>query len=333
MQDKLPERKKLILKAVVTDYVITAEPVASKTLVGRYIWDVKSATVRNDMAELADMGYLCQPHTSAGRIPSDMGYRFYVDKLMDSHKIPARQAGAAKDEMSERNAEIDNILDKSCGILADLARCTAVATQPNINATRISLASVSDVQKGKFLAVIALDNGRVIHGFVDSRGLSDRLTTNFLNRTLVGKTLDEARDKAVSDPRYAPVFEDIKKLLTDEIRTDVHLRGTGYIMKQPEFKDADKLGAILEILEDKKILARLLSTAFSDSGVTVIIGSENTIEEMKECSFVGKQYTVGGRPVGSIGVIGPTRMDYKKAIAAVKFMSSNLTALLEQMGI
>ena len=102
MQDKLPERKKLILKAVVTDYVITAEPVASKTLVGRYIWDVKSATIRNDMAELADMGYLCQPHTSAGRIPSDMGYRFYVDKLMDSHKIPSRQAGAAKDEMAER---------------------------------------------------------------------------------------------------------------------------------------------------------------------------------------------------------------------------------------
>ncbi|MBQ7525111.1 MAG: heat-inducible transcription repressor HrcA [Abditibacteriota bacterium] len=333
MQDKLPERKKLILKAVVTDYVITAEPVASKTLVGRYIWDVKSATIRNDMAELADMGYLCQPHTSAGRIPSDMGYRFYVDKLMDSHKIPSRQAGAAKDEMAERSGEIDNILDKSCGILADLARCTAVATQPNINATRISAANVSDVQKGKFLAVIVLDNGRVVHGFVNNRGLDARHTTNFLTGAIVGKTMDEARDRDVSDEKYAPFFEDIKKILSDEIRTDVHLRGTGYIMKQPEFKDAGKLGTILQVLEDKQILARLLSTAFANPGVTVIIGSENTIDEMKECSFVGKQYTIGGRPVGSIGVIGPTRMDYKKSVAAVKFMSSNLTALLEQLGI
>ena len=333
MQDKLPERKKLILKAVVTDYVITAEPVASKTLVGRYIWDVKSATIRNDMAELADMGYLSQPHTSAGRIPSDMGYRFYVDKLMDSHKIPSRQAGAAKDEMAKRSGEIDNILDKSCGILADLARCTAVATQPNINATGISAANVSDVQKGKFLAVIVLDNGRVIHGFVNNRNLDARHATNFLTDAIVGKTMDEARDRAVSDEKYAPFFEDIKKILSDEIRTDVHLRGTGYIMKQPEFKDAGKLGAILRVLEDKQILARLLSTAFANPGVTVIIGSENTIDEMKDCSFVGKQYTIGGRPVGSIGVIGPTRMDYKKSVAAVKFMSSNLTALLEQLGI
>lgn len=285
------------------------------------------------MAELAEMGYLKQPHTSSGRIPSDLGYRFYVDRLMDSHKINPKEQEHAKNKLPHLQEEIDNILDKSCRILADLAKYTAVATQPSIKATKVNLVNVSDVAKDKFLVVVVLDNGRIVHGFVDDCNLRSDKATNFLISTILNHTINEISYMITSDEMYKKLFEIIKKLLSEELEADVHLHGTGYIIKQPEFRDTEKLGEMMNILEDKKTLAKLLHKAFANNSLTVIIGSENPTPQMHNCSFVGMQYTMNSRPVGSIGVIAPTRMNYKKAVASVKFMSANLTALLEQLGI
>lgn len=342
----LDNRKQFILKAVVTDYVITAEPVGSKALVTRYQLNVKSATIRNEMAELSELGYLRQPHTSAGRIPSDMGYRFYVDRLMETAGLPASEVTRAKDKLTPHRSEIDNILEHTCRILSDLARYTSVATQPNVTDTTISYVSAAAVGYTKLLVIVVLDNGRVIHDLLEMNPRSARIdpvrATNYLmemlgNRTLTSvcaSTMDPITEDA---PEMADLLNKVRKSLRRELElandADIHLQGASYIMQQPEFKDIERLEAILSALEHKSTLYRLLSSAYLGHDVTVIIGSENPVDNMRDCSFVGAKYYIGERAVGTIGVVGPTRMDYRRAVAAVRFMAGNLSELLSDLSV
>lgn len=340
----IDDRKQVILKAVVTDYVRTAEPVGSHTLMAHYSLGVKSATIRNEMAELAELGYLRQPHTSAGRVPSDRGYRFYVDRLMQPGGLGRGEAESIRDRMSPRRAEMDVILEQTCRILSDLARYASVATHPVVNDARISHASVAHVGQEKLLALLVLDNGQVFHEFVElcpeSRRLDPIAATNYLILALNGQTIESAvaltaaeDDPAEMKELLGKVTECIRREFGSADETDVTTEGTGYMVQQPEFRDAKRLEAVLSVLEQRSALYKLFSSVYLGPSVTVIIGTENPLEEMRDCSFVGARYRIAGRPAGTIGVLGPTRMDYRRAISAVEFMSRNLGELLTALSV
>lgn len=342
----LDTRKQSILKAVVNDYISTAEPVGSHVLVSRYQFGVKSATIRNEMAELSEMGYLQQPHTSAGRIPSDMGYRFYVDRLMDGPGLAKGEAARARDRLLPRRTELDIILEQTCRILADLTRYTSMATDPVVSDTVISHVTIAAVAQRRLLAVIVLDSGRVLHELLEARAgaraTDPARATSFLSRRLAGRTLKSLCSSAVD-----PVHEDaadmndlldrvlrfIRRELEPAEGTGIHLEGTSYIVQQPEFKDIERLEAVLSVLERRSALFKLFSAVYLGSEVTVIIGSENPLDEMRDCSFVGTTYRIGGRVAGTLGVVGPTRMDYRRAVSAVEFMSGNLSHLLTELSV
>ena len=339
----IDHRKQVILKAVVTDYVRTAEPVGSHALVAHYSLGVKSATIRNEMAELAELGYLHQPHTSAGRIPSDRGYRFYVDRLMGSGGLARSEAAGVRDRLSPRRAEMD-IIEQTCRILSDLAHYASVATHPVFKDARISHISVAHVGQDKLLALLVLDNGRVLHEFLElsseSRKIDSVTATNFLTRMLGGKTLEsasatkvEAEDTASLRELFAKVIDFIARESTAVDETDVTTEGTGYIVQQPEFRDARRLEAVLSVLEQRSALYKLISSVYLGPEVTVIIGSENPLEQMRDCSFVGARYKIAGRAAGTIGILGPTRMNYRRAVSAVDFMARNLGELLTALSV
>lgn len=340
----IDDRKQVILKAVVTDYVRTAEPVGSHTLMAHYSFGVKSATIRNEMAELAELGYLHQPHTSAGRVPSDRGYRFYVDRLMQPGGLARTEAETVRGKMAPRRTEMDVILEQTCRILSDLARYASVATHPVLRDVTISHASVAHVGQDKLLALLVLDNGQVFHEFVElspeSRKLDPVAATNYLMQALNGKTIESAvaltsaeEDPANMKELLSKVIECIEREFGSIEETDVTTEGTGYIVGQPEFRDARRLEAVLSVLEQRSALYKLFSSVYLGPTVTVIIGAENPIEEMRECSFVGARYRIAGRSAGTIGVLGPTRMDYRRAVSAVDFMARNLGELLTALSV
>ncbi|MCL5105519.1 MAG: heat-inducible transcriptional repressor HrcA [Armatimonadetes bacterium] len=339
-------RKQVILKAVVTDYVRTVEPVGSHTLMTRYQFGVKSATIRNELAELAELGYLRQPHTSAGRIPSDLGYRFYVDRLMEAVNLGTLEAASAKDRLAPHRTEVDIIIEQTCRILADLAHYTSIATRPMARDAVVSHISVANVGRSKLLAVLVLSNGRVIHELLEFDASLVQpepiRATNFLTRKLGGRTLESISSSGMKE--LSPDALDMKDLLGKVLRFirrevettdegDVHLEGATYIMQQPEFKDIERLEAVLSVLEQRKALYKLFSTVYLGPGTTVIIGSENPLGEMRDCSFVAALYRISGRIAGTIGIIGPTRMDYPRAISAVEFMARNLGELLTDLSV
>ncbi|MEN6357301.1 MAG: heat-inducible transcriptional repressor HrcA [Armatimonadota bacterium] len=336
----LDSRKQVILKAVVTDYVRTVEPVGSHQLVERYEFGVKSATIRNEMAELAELGYLHQPHTSAGRIPSDLGYRFFVDRLMGQLGVNTQEAARAKDKMESRRAEVDVIIEQSCRILSSLAHYTSLATHPAVRDAVISHVSTADIGHSKMLTVIVLDNGRVLHDMLDFDKCDCIKATNFLSRKLVGRALAEVtsmepvdEDSAHMTKLLGKVLKFLKQEIEPSEEVDVHLEGTSYFIAQPEFKDAERLEAVLSVLEKRSALCKLFSAVYLGTDVSVIIGSENPLDEMRECSFVGATYRIGGRTAGTIGVLGPTRMDYPRAVSTVEFMARNVGEMLTALSV
>jgi len=342
----LDSRKQLILKAVVTDYVRTAEPVGSHVLAARYEFGVRSATIRNEMAELADLGYLHQPHTSAGRIPSDQGYRFYVDRLMDSISVPGSEMGVSNPKLAPRRTEMDVILEHTCRLLSELAHYTSLASQPSVKDAIVLHISVAMVARSRALVVVVLDNGGVLHDMVELGEAQARFdpvrATSYLSRKLVGRSLDSLNE-VVSDPAtevgermnelLGRVVEFVRRELQPGDGTDIHLEGASYIMQQPEFRDAERLEAVLSVLEQRSALYRLFSSVYLGEDVTIIIGTENPLNEMCDCSFVGKKYRIRGRVAGTLGVVGPTRMDYRRAVGAVNFMVGNLEQLLTDLSV
>ena len=339
----LDDRKQRILRAIVVEYVHTAEPVGSEALALHYNFGVRSATVRNEMAEMADMGYLRQPHTSAGRVPSDLGYRFFVDRLMGTPILPRREALGAREKLSTAASELDYIISQSCRILSGLTRYTSVATQPAACDAVISHISLSRVGGQKLVLVVVLSDGRVEHRIIDAGGqvtesqairASNLLASRFVGRAVsaVGGTEDcEAPSDTAAVGRIwgaalSVLYQVAESLSLTE--TDVYVEGTNCILKQPEFQDRTTLERVLALLEERKQLYQVLSRIVLGPDVTVLIGTENPFPRMHDTSFVGAKYRIGERVAGTIGVIGPTRMDYQRAVAAVEAMACNLSDLL-----
>ncbi|HWN34272.1 MAG TPA: heat-inducible transcriptional repressor HrcA [Pseudonocardia sp.] len=322
------ERRFQVLRAIVADYVSTQEPVGSKTLVERHNLGVSSATVRNDMAALEEDGYIAQPHTSAGRIPTDKGYRRFVDRISDVKplSVPERRAihsflGGALD--------LDDVLRRSVRLLAQLTRQVAVVQYPTLTRSTVRHVELVPLTPARLMLVLITDSGRVDQRMVD---LGDVLAEDsvgrirgMLNAAMVGRRLSDAAVLVAELPETAPndlrdAVTTLSMVLIDALvehpEERLVLGGTANLTRNvADFPGS--LRQVLEALEEQVVVLKLLASAHSPGTVRISIGEENEAEEMRSTSVVSIGYGPGETLLGGMGVVGPTRMDYPGTIAAV----------------
>jgi len=337
----LDSRKEKILKAIIDDYILTGIPVGSRTLSKRKEIGVSSATIRNDMADLEELGFLEQPHTSAGRIPSDTAYRLYVDKLMPITSLTKKEAQEINVIFDHKMMQINEVVEKTADVISKSTNHISVVLAPQLKTAtvgRIQLVKVSDT---KVLVVIVTSSGIIRQKVIKVKNdISDDyvdMLSKMLTKHLADKKLVDA--KAIIENVFMSEIKGHEKLFksllssiydTAESHTkkDIILGGANNIFNYPEYQDIDKAKGFLEVLETKEVLYEMLNQA-TDLEFSISIGHENNFEEMKDCSVVTATYRVGDKKLGSFGVIGPTRMDYSKVVTTLNYISKSLNATLE----
>jgi heat-inducible transcriptional repressor len=356
---ELDNRKQRILQAIVDDYVATAEPVGSHVLVSRYSLGVKSATIRNEMAEMSERGFLRQPHTSAGRVPSDRGYRFYVNRLMPLPVIQPGEADAMRSAVASASSELDAILRRTCSLLAAMTRLPAVATPPDADDTELRQVFVSPVGVDKALLVLLFSTGRTENRLVGVRlTASDALLlANALNEWLGGQTLSalrqlppdgDAAGAATAPPELRHLAAAWNRLAGEAVAAaravgddlPMVVEGAHAVLEHPEFRDVERLGQFLTTLQERAAVLEMMGRALEErrqigksSSVQVVIGEEIGRPQLQEYSVVSSTYFVGDRERGRIGVLGPTRMDYGRAVGAVELMARVVGDLLTRLSV
>jgi heat-inducible transcriptional repressor len=341
---ELDDRKARVLRAVVHDFIQTAEPVGSRTLTERYALGVSPATVRHELAVLEEQGYLSHPHTSAGRVPTDAGYRYYVDSLSDVGRM-ARAQEEAIARYFEGVADLEETLVRTSALLSSLTRYAAMVSPPALDRSRLRHVELVALSPRVVMIVLIVDTGRVEKRVVELAGevTVEQLETlrTRLNEALDGERLDrvELRLDSVAGqvapelrPLYDAVDEAIGQMLGDHATGRVLVGGQAHLAGPDAFTGIDAVRAVYETLEQQVLLVKLLQAAMRPAGepVLVTIGSENILEDLQACSIVLANYPAGDA-VGTIGVLGPTRMDYLRAMAAVQAVARYLGDVLDDV--
>ena len=337
----LDTRKKAILFVAVQEYILTAEPVSSQRLVEKYQLGVSSATVRNELALLEDLGYLRQPHTSAGRIPTDIGYRFYVDNTLDKPGLTVQEEEAVTELFSAVNREMGAMLHETTQILSHLTNYVAVVLAPSFKKSTLKHVDLVSISSRHVLAVLITNKGQVLKRIITielaDKGLSG--IEHFLNERLQGmgpaqiSALKEGVDLADRDTArlIRHLIGEIADIMASEDKERVFLGGTSSILRQREFEDLNKIEALLNSLEHGYRLLQWLEDSLRTEKVLVKIGSENTDQQIKDCTVIASSYHIDGETLGTLGIIGPTRMDYARAISSVTIIADNLTRALTEL--
>ncbi|MCA1832534.1 MAG: heat-inducible transcriptional repressor HrcA [Actinomycetota bacterium] len=331
-------RQGAILSAVVEEFIRSGEPVGSKNLVGRYRLTVSAATVRNDMSHLEELGYLVQPHTSAGRIPTDLGYRFFVDHLTQPVAIDENQKQALERELAPVQAGIEELLQKATEILSRHTRQAAAVLAPSISGAKLRHLDLVRLSQRLVLVVIVSDNGRVDKRLVEldydvTQADLDKAQRD-LNKNLLDKLLNEAQSAAatLATGKQKKLVQGVADALGEVIQEEARMfvGGTANLAGETAFGELDTLHRIIEALESQKSMTRLLANAL-DAPTSVKIGSEVGVEDLQSCSVVIASYNVEGTPLGSVGVIGPTRMDYTRALAFTSAVARAIAGRFEEI--
>lgn len=336
------ERQKRILQAVTVDYISTAEPVGSRTIARKYNLGVSPATIRNEMYELEEAGYLEQPHTSAGRIPSDLGYRFFVDVLMEPYAVDQRQATSIRSGLMQQVQELTDLLHQTARLLAHLTQYTTILIGP-IRAKRVfkSLVFVG-VDQYHVLAVLVTEPNFVENVLIELTELTSTEELDALGVTLAeilqGQDLSRLsftmHQQIKSLVPQKPLYEGLMRLFfanQDPRAENIIIEGATLLLEQPEFMDIAKVKNFLRAMEGKEVLVNILTEDTNARGLRVKIGKENRIGEFQECSLVTATYEYAGEIVGTLGVLGPTRLDYAKATAMVSLLSQILSEQLDEI--
>ena len=334
---ELDERKVKILKAIVSNYLETGEPVGSRTISKYTDLNLSSATIRNEMSDLEYMGYICQPHTSAGRIPTDKGYRFYVDSLMNE-KI---EAETEKGNLLERVDKMEKMLKQVARVLAANTNYATLVTTPQYNNT-VKFIQLSKVAESKLLAVIMVDGNIVKNKLIDTTyDLKNDEILKFnilLNTFLQGAALEDINLELIQTMKmqageYADILENIFQGIMEAIHEaddlKVYTSGATNMLKYPELMDsatAEKLLGTFEDIEDKEEFVKYVEEVINkdNSDIEIRIGDENSSEDLKDCSLVTATYKMPEGAKGTIGIIGPKRMDYKKVVTMLKNLTDEL---------
>ena len=334
MQD---ERRLAVLRAIVEDYVATEEPVGSKALVERHRLGVSPATVRNDMAVLEEEGFITQPHTSAGRVPTDKGYRLFVDRLTTVKPMtPAERRAIAT--LLDGAVDLDDVVHRSVRLLAQLTRQVAVVQYPTLSRSTVRHIELVALGPTRLLTVLILSTGRVEQRLVDvSMALTDEVLADLrarVNRAATGQTIAEAvtalRSLATEVPTVAPVGEALAEAMSDH-RSDerVVVGGAANLARFGDSFDS-AVRPLLEALEEHVVLLKLLGEATTGDTVTVRIGHEGPYRELASTSVVATGYGPGEEALATLGIVGPTRMDYPGTMAAVRAVARYVSRILDE---
>lgn len=339
---ELGQRKRRILKAIIEDYINTAEPVGSNALRQRTGLEFSSATIRNEMADLEQMGYLEQPHTSAGRVPSPAGYRLYVNELMNRHRLTADEMDAIDSVLSVKMQELDRLLTEVGRLVADLTSYTAYSTSPSADKVRFRVFEFIAIEATSFIAVIVTDadivKNKLIKTVFEINVLMLRDLANIFNSKFTGITADEmtadtvygaAEGMNIRPELIDMILRFIEEVVGELEEREVYLTGSFHLLSHPEYKDIMKAKKLLEYLSDKREMSRL-PVPNRGAPVNILIGPENVAEQLRESSVVVASYHIGDNMRGIIGVVGPTRMDYSKVATRLAYFSRRLNRMLNE---
>ena len=341
--EELSERKKLILKAIVDAHIADGEPVGSKYLMETKQIPCSSATIRNEMAELEALGYLEQPHTSAGRVPSERGYRFYVDTLIEHYAMTAREIFQINELLKEKMAELDHILLTASKVASNLTNYTAFAIKPRASSITVRRFDAVYLDDSTLILVLVASGGQVKTKTVrlsDMPPLSTAVTdllAAVLNEHLHDLTANEINlpimmemERAMgSRPELVSVAVKIIYEAMNELdQGELKVSGMDRLLEYPEFSDPDRMKEVLGAIEQKDDILRMVSDPDGNGDVGVVIGSESAVKVMDRSALVYKPIVQNGKTVGAIGVLGPARMDYAKVLATLEGISGNVESLL-----
>ena len=334
---ELSERKQKILHAVIKNYLDTGEPVGSRTISKYTDLNLSSATIRNEMADLEELGYIMQPHTSAGRIPSDKGYRWYVDKLMNEK---VQEVEEMKEQMLEKADRMEQLLKQAAKVLANNTKYTSMISTPVYHHNKVKFIQLSQVDEEQLIVVVVMEGNIVKNQIVT---LEEQLSNEallklnmLLNTTLTGMALEEinlgliARLKeqaGIHSSVMSSVIDAVANLIQVKDDMEIYTSGTTNIFKYPELSDKESAQDIISAFEEKQQLAALVSKTMSqgeDKDIQVFIGDETNVEKMKDCSVVTATYELGEGLQGTIGIIGPKRMDYEHVMKTLKTLMAEL---------
>jgi heat-inducible transcriptional repressor len=345
MAPAIDERKALVLRAIVSHYVSTGEPVGSQTLVDRYRLKVSPATVRNDMGVLEEGGYIYQPHTSAGRIPTDTGYRYFVDAWGSDERLPAEQARQIRSFFGQPRFEFEESLRETATLLSRLTDHAAVVFAPILERSVVRHVELVRLSAERAMLVLVTDTGRVgNHIMLIPASVDDELLDE-ASEILRRATVDGHHDSVVANIQavveqlpvelrqpIATVSVAVEEDLSTRENERLYLEGTSNIVDEHKFADLETVRQVIGALEHRRVVLETMADALRATDVSVTIGSENIFEEMQSCSIVAAPYGAEGNILGTLGVVGPTRMDYRKTIAAVYEVSANLGRVLIELG-
>ncbi len=333
-------RKMRILQAIVDDYIMTAAPVGSRTVSKRSDMGLSPATIRNEMSDLTELGFLEQPHTSAGRIPSEKAYRLYVNHIMDSAQLTDDEADYIKRHLDTRVHEVGEVIRQTAKVLSDMTNYTSMVLVPQLSSMKLKRISLIPVSDGKAMAVVVTNTGVTKNAMInipESLSPDDiEKISKLITQKLDGHKLSEAIETVLPMIRsevgeqagaVCEMLEDIERSMSE---TDVEVVGASNILDYPEYADATKARTFLTEIEKGDYLQKVLTDA-SDVEMCVKIGTENDNPDMQDCSVVTVTYKAGGKNIGTMGVVGPTRMDYGKVMAVLKYMSSSLSDILSKL--
>ena len=357
LDEQLDERKVKILKAIIKNYLETGEPVGSRTISKFTDMKLSSATIRNEMADLEELGYIVQPHTSAGRIPTDKGYRLYVDDLMSEKEqnitnrenevaVKEQELSSMKDMLGEKVEKVEELLQNVAKVLAKDTNYATMVTTPKVTGNKLKFVQLSQLEANKILAVIVMEGNLIRNKVITvSEDLSQEnlLKLNILiNTTLTGLALEQMNLSIVSKMEnqageHINLVKEVLDAIVDTISSaddlKIYTSGATNIFKYPELSDSTKASELIYALEEKQSLSDLVvdddnsvdeQDSSSNNGIQVYIGNETPIESMKDCSVVTATYELQDGMKGTIGIIGPKRMDYEKVVETLKNMRTQL---------
>lgn len=333
----LTERKLRILQAIITDYVKNAEPVGSRSIAKKYNLGVSPATIRNEMADLEEMGYLTHPHTSAGRVPSDKAYRLYVNSMMEKPSLSMQEKQVINDRLRVDLNEFDETIRHAAELLSEITKLASFAMTPSTGQDRLKFVRLIPIDENKIVLMIVSESGKVTNTTLRLNVPYTNEALEILSKTMTyhykGHTIDDVlRDSIIEDvgtdiqalsSLVGNVMPNFMKTLEDMLNVNLYLEGLTNIFNIPEYSNLDRARSFLELVNKKDEFTRDMLKR--DNGVIVTIGDENTEQSMKNCSLITATYHVNGKLVGKIGVIGPTRMNYGEVTSIMEYLTNNLS--------
>ncbi|KMK75939.1 heat-inducible transcriptional repressor HrcA [Alkalihalobacillus pseudalcaliphilus] len=335
----LTERQLLILHAIVDDYVRSAEPVGSRTISKRDDISFSSATIRNDMSDLEELGFLEKPHSSAGRIPSQKGYRYYVDHLLMPESLTIEEEADIQTVFNERIQEVEDVIQHSARVLSNMTSYISIVLGPEVFDTRLRSIQIIPLTDVSAILILVTDTGHVENQTIaippNMMGEDMQMVVNILNDRLVGVPLFELKNKLATEvanvmrqhvSHYKPFMNMLNRSFHIQKQDKVFYSGKMNLLNQPEFRDIEKVRVLFEMLEQDNLMNEVLRS--HKVGLQVRIGQENEHKAFDNISMITASYEVAGRHMGTIGIIGPTRMEYRRVMSVVDMISKDLTKIL-----